>query len=453
MANTKRRYIDRNGSMFVPMNVEGGSYDEHFMTTSKLVSLGASIFTGIALIAWLKGRYAGPMAYVIIMGMFLVAFQFVLRYVIFDEKFYYRMYKNLKESEISTPAIFWDIASIKEIDDGVIMTYADGKIGILIKLERDTITGKNEEFKEEHYDAISDFYKELIIRKYSFVQMNIMEQAGNDPRLAELDKLTFKSNNSNVCKLMEMQIGYTKNVTHRTLYESDYVLVYTKDLTRTESIVNDAMESVYKIMDGAFIGFKILSSRDIVEFIKEEYGVRYFNYTEATLAMFKNHNMLTRKPFEVSAIEYSDGEIQKIEGRELNIINSITSGVLSGTIDISNISIKDTLLSKSNKKEFEVNFDSLAGGFENTNKDQTGRADVIKGFTKKKKNDKPKTNDLNELKNEENESIDDFNTFEERSVEAAKETFNNIGLKNQQENKSTDVSDEDFNDESETIDF
>ena len=60
------------------------------------------------------------------------------------------MYKQLKESEITTPAIFWDIASIKDTIDGAILTYSDAKIGILLRIERDTITGKPPEFKETH---------------------------------------------------------------------------------------------------------------------------------------------------------------------------------------------------------------------------------------------------------------------------------------------------------------
>ena len=71
----------------------------------------------------------------------------------------------------------------KETEEGAILIYSSSKIGVIFRLERDTITGKEPEFKEYHYDAVSDFYKEIVYRKYKFVQMNVMEQAGNDNRL------------------------------------------------------------------------------------------------------------------------------------------------------------------------------------------------------------------------------------------------------------------------------
>lgn len=464
MANSERRYTDKKGNMFIPMNVEGGSWNENFMTTTKLTALGVSIFIAIALIAWLKGRYAGPSAYIIIMGSYLIAFQFVLRYIIFEERFYYKMYKELKESEITTPAMFWNIASIKESDDGAILTYADGKIGILVKLERDTITGKNKDFKEDHYDAISDFYKELTDRKYRFVQMNIMEQAGNDPRLSELDKLTHKNDNPNICKLMEKQIGYIKNITHRTLYESDYVLVYTNDMTRIDSIVNDTIESIYRIMDGAFIGFRIVQSRDIIEFIKEEYGVKYFNHTEATLSMFKSNTIMTKKPFEISEIEFSTGEVQNIGTKELNILNNITRGVADGTVDIDKVSIKESILSDnySDNDKFEgVEFESLSEGFEAPEEHDKLRS--IKRIAKKGKGLRVlKGKGFYGIRNKGNkedfsssENVGDFDLeiFDDHS----EDTFMNLqdgikGVNQHEDSKNIELFDK-FKDDGEKIDF
>ena len=42
MANVTRRrkYVDSGGGMFIPMNVEGGTWNEHFITTPKLVTIG-----------------------------------------------------------------------------------------------------------------------------------------------------------------------------------------------------------------------------------------------------------------------------------------------------------------------------------------------------------------------------------------------------------------------------
>lgn len=446
MANTDRRYIDKNGHMFIPMNVEGGSWDENFITTGKLIWLVGCIATGVFLFMWLKSKYADLSAYFIFFGVYLIALQFILRFIIFEEKFYYKMYKQMKESEITTPAMFWDIASIKDTPDGAILTFADAKIAVIIRLERDTITGKTVDFKEHHYDAISDFYKEIVTRKYSFIQMNIMEPAGNDPRLLELDKLTMNSDNPNICKLMEKQVGYIKNITHKTLYESEYIMIYTTDITRFEQIVNDTIDSVFKIQEGGYIGYRILNSRDIIEFVKEEFGVKYFDYTDATLEMFRNNGIITDKPFVLSKIVLNNGESQEIGPKELNKVMHMTSGILNGTIDQSTVSIKDTIFSKENRNKVNgIDFNSLSDGIETDRKKQTP---IIKKRQKQR------------LKAKQHEEQDDYISGFDSDLNSLNFGFDNSEIEDitgktySQQYEINNINDEDLtDDDDESIDF
>lgn len=365
VANTSRRYIDKNGKMFIPMNLEGGSWNEHFVTTPKLVCIAIIVFSAVLLGFYLADKEASLSSYITIYGIWAAVSSFILRFIVFEEKYYYRMYKQLKKYEITTPSVFWDIASVKDTMDGAILTYSDAKVAVLIKLERDTITGKHPDFKETHYDAISDFYKEIVNKRYSFVQLNIMERAGNDPRIDNLDKLLYSSDNANIRKLMELEIGHIKNITHHTLYESEYVLIYTSDTSKMDSIIDDAIDIVYKVLDGAFIGYKILRARDIIEIMKEEYGVRYFNYTEATLNMFKNKGIHIKNPFEITKIVYTDGDVQNVTPEVLSKINSITSDFENYAFNFRNKSLKEALNSNRNQnnKVDGVDFDNLSEGF------------------------------------------------------------------------------------------
>ena len=368
MANSSRRYLDKQGRMFIPMNVEGNTDNENFITMPKLIVIAVMIGSAIFLGWYLADMYAALEAYITVYLIWGLICFYTLRFYIFEEKFYYRMYKQLKQSEITTPAIFWDISSIRNTPGGAILTYSDARIAVLVKLDRDTITGKPSDFVETHYDAISDFYKEINLRKYNFVQMNIMEQAGNDPRLEELDKLVYKSDNKNIRTLMEKQVGFVKNITRSTLYESDYILFYTQDLKRIDTIIDDAIEICYKLMSGGYIGYNIMDARDVIEFMKEEYGVKYFNYAEATLDMFRLHGIQVKPVFNLTGIRYADGEVQDLTPAVINKINKLTSDVLNGTVNIDDVSIKDTLFTRENKsnKVQGVEFSKLSESLVNT---------------------------------------------------------------------------------------
>lgn len=417
MANTKRRaeYTDRNGNMFIPMNVEGGIWNEHFITTPKLICIVLIIISIFIIITYLQSEAAKFTQYIIWIGIWAFISLQVLRFIVFEEKFYYKMYLELKEHAISSPSLFWDIASIKDTDEGAIMTYSDAKIGIMIKLERDTITGKNSDFKEIHYDAISDFYREVATIKYSFIQMNIMEQAGKDPRLHELSKLVYKSDNNNICKLMEMEVGYIKNITHYSLYESDYFLFYTQDLSKVDTIIGDASECIFRILDGAYIGYTILSSKEIVDFVKEEYGVNYFNSTDASLQMFDRNAANIATPFNVYGIIWNDGEDQELTNQEINKIRGITSDIIKETVDQNNVSFKKTIYRKNTKNKIGVDFSKLSEGH---------------NITKRVNSQQRQTRINQSVQN---------NSFEPKQINKS-----NASLSKQQVNNSTNEDDEEY---------
>lgn len=362
MANTNRRLLDKNGYQFMPMNVQGGYIETRFMTSAKWITL-AGIIGSAAFLWFLLLDSTSTLGYMVVYLIWLIVSIQLARYIIFEEKFYYRMYLKMKESQITTPAEFWNISSIDNTPEGAIMTFTDARIGVILRLDRDTVTGKAEEFKEYHYDAISDFYKELITMKYSFVQMNLMELAENDPRLRELSKVVTMDSNKNVCNIIEEQFGYIKNITRRTLYESDYVLVYTQDMSKIDMILSDVIDCAYKLLDGAYIGYGFLDQKDIINLVKEKHSVTYFDATEATMVMSKNIGVNIKTPFTLDEIVFTDGKSQKIGRKELYKINKITSDIMNGTESYDNMSIKKAVYIEENKKDLGVNFDSISDGF------------------------------------------------------------------------------------------
>lgn len=351
MANTARRkgFTDPTGKkMFIPMNVEGGIWNEHFITTPKFVCIVLIALAFIVILVSLgsEDRNSTVLSYVVYLGIWAFVSSFIMRFIVFEEKFYYKMYKELEQYETTSPALFWNISSIKDTDYGAIVTYSDGRIGVFVRMQRDTITGKREGFDEIHYDAFSDFYHDVVGNRYSFVQMNIMEQAGKDPRLNELSKLINKNKNPSVQKLMELEIGYIKNITNKSLYESDYFLFYTTDMAKVDVIIDEISECCMELQNGAFTGFEVLGSIGIVDLVKEIYAVNYFNATEASLLMFSNQSAGSMVPLLVDGIVWTDGNKQKLNTAERAKARRLTSLVVDGTQKVADIALKKALYKK-----------------------------------------------------------------------------------------------------------
>ena len=372
MANTKRRLPDREGKMFIPYNIGGAGGDDHFLSGGKLGLLIGILVANILFFMNMAGGSAPWHNKLLVTVAIIIGDIYLIRILVLNERSYYKLYKKLNDYRVTTPSVFWDIVSISEGPDGAQLTYTDLKTAMMVRLERDTITGKTETFKETHYDAISDFYKLLNLNGYSFVQMNMMEQAGNDPRLAKLDELVLKSDNKNVASLMEMQLAYIKSITRATLYESEYFLIYTYDTNKAKYMASEINDILYKILDGGYVGFRIMEAQEIMEFVKEMYGVRLFDPGEAMLNVFSRSGNSLETVFELRSVTYLNGNVQVFELMEEKIQKMKDMKAASkknrGAGKKNKNTDKDA--SKLNKSKFNKNKDTL------TNSDATSAEDM-----------------------------------------------------------------------------
>ena len=342
--NSKRLRMNEQGRMFIPMNVEGGGYDENFFSTPKLITAGLLVLVLVILIATLASpeNRLSALGKVLAIVFYLFIASFVVRYVIFEERYYFKMYKKMLANQNPTTAVFWRIAAIRDTVRGGILRYSDGKYGAILKLERDSIIGKNSEFRESHFDALSDFYKEVALRKLAFVQLNMMERADNDSRIPALDTLILNEPNANLRKVLQLELGYIKNRSRETLYETDYILVYTTKLERVDSLISDIQSCASILLDGAYSGFEILGQREIIDLHKEIFGIGYFNLSEASINTF-NEVGAKKKAITLKALKLTNGRTVELTKRDTDIINRLLKRVEDGEVDISDISVLKAL--------------------------------------------------------------------------------------------------------------
>ena len=384
MANSSRRRMDDKGRTFMPMNVEGGQYDEHFINTTKtatiiLMALGVFVIGG-----YLKKGNFTSQGTAIIIFMVAMVYMLIIRYVIFEERYYYRMYKKMQLYKNPKPDVFWNIASIRDEDEGALLNYGDGKIGVIVKLNRDTIVGKDTEFREIHYDALSDFYKDLNLKDYRFVQCNLMEQAGKDPRLGILDNVVHKSDNKNIRTILEQELGHIKRITRATLFESDYFLIYTRDINRVDTIMDDVVDAVYTVLDGAFVDYTILTKTEVIELQRELSNVGYFDYSEASMNTFKSNGVGLGKAFDIVSVRFDNGIEREVGNTEISRLKYLASCIEKGSVAYGDWSINDAMdgiIDKEKDKKLVEKQRRVQWGVDSSklldNEDNESRFDII----------------------------------------------------------------------------
>lgn len=349
MAISNRVQKNASGQIMVPMNMEGTSYDQNFISTGKigvLVALLVCIVFAVMQVHKfidLTPRIIGYVAIVFVA-------QLVIRKAVFQEDYYAKIYKQSQKYTVTTPEVFWNIPNIQDTYRGAYLMYADGKTGVIIRAERDTITGKTADFVENHYDAISDFYKTVNQHKLCSVTMNIMEPAGKDPRIDGLDSLVTAPSNPNLAKIMEMQVGEIRKTTRETLYETEYFLIYSREGTSVDKLMAAAQECAAQLLNGAYVGFTVLDRRECTDLMRELYGVGYFDYGKAAVSVFKNSGIAVNKAIELKEIRYTDGEVAEVD-RTGNIrLSNLASYVSKGDLQPGEWTVQDALAGRIKNK-------------------------------------------------------------------------------------------------------
>ena len=127
MANTSRRIIGRDGKTFLPMNMQGSTGKEYFITVPKLV-----IMCLIALYLYLYISFGSTSGFTVLGWILtgIISFlilQWVIRKFILDENYFFKIYNTTRKMKDVSPDVFWNVPSIRNTVDGSILVYVNVK--------------------------------------------------------------------------------------------------------------------------------------------------------------------------------------------------------------------------------------------------------------------------------------------------------------------------------------
>jgi hypothetical protein len=320
----------QNGKIFLPINIDGVELADNFMTLPKLVALaGIGVFLALIIANVLSGGINALVGF----GIWAILSSFVARYVIFEEKRYYKAYMQTKRIEVCTPAEFFHVTAVRETPGGAVIVYNGGYVGLLVKLERGTVIGRPDDFMGEHYDAMSETYRQLLRAGLRFIVFDMCESSGNESTVDALGRLTVNSSNRGINKLMELQIGYIKTLVNDTIYTRDYLLIYT-DSARVGTLIAESEDALRLSLEGAIDGYEILDQTGISAFVSEYFGVGFFSGADVL------RRGVIKKAFKVVGVEYDDGVKIAIGDEERAKLEKQVKGIEDGKFVARDISLR-----------------------------------------------------------------------------------------------------------------
>lgn len=230
----------------------------------------AGICTNDNFILWQKCLYGFIALYI---GLFL------LRFLVFKEQHFSDMFETMKATDYLLGTEFiWNIFDI-DFEYPYICYFKNGKKGIFVRMEKDTITGKPKSAMYDHYEAIGDAYNLDHSLNMDMVHIDYMDNVGNDSRMQKLyDDLNYVENQD----MHEMLIDIYSNLQEEMSenYASfDIYLFLTRD--KSSNFLYNVQSVCSAMLGGNFITYKILDMYEVSGVCTAVFNLHDFSIVDA----------------------------------------------------------------------------------------------------------------------------------------------------------------------------
>ena len=324
-----RLYRNERDKIFIPINVEGSSKEttSSFWNTYKTFYSACVFAMLIGVIFFLR---EAPI-HIKLGGIFgyLFAISFLVRVFIFEEGYYKKVYKRLEQYKEATGGIAWGIVYEDVRENGTVVSFIDGYIGCFVRMVKGSKVGQLDTFETAHRENMAEFYHQLNLKNYRCMYIDTMDTAGSDKRLDELARFIKKERNPNIRELLELSLGYMRNIAESYFIDTDVMLIYTNDGTRVDDIVEDSLELGTLLCGAGYIDRIIMDENDIMNLHKSLLGLRYFNITNAKSDLFETGKKKVKEIY-ISKIELDNGDTIIVDERIRKNIDDVYNRIRNG---------------------------------------------------------------------------------------------------------------------------
>lgn len=243
----------------------------------------------------------------IIVGVIIFATQWFLRFVTFKEAIYSNAYERLKEDDFTpSTSTFWGIFDIDN-EYPYIAHFKSGISGVFVMLEKDVIVGKPETIMYDHYEAISQAYNTAAHNNIGMVQIDYMENVGNDPRLRQMFAELNNCNNQEMRDMMLSLYSHLQEEMSLNYASYDVYLFYCRG--KTDNLWYNSTLVLNDLLNGNYLSYKALDIEGVRKSCMGLFNLEDFSAVDACNKAFDNSNYRGIVPIELMRV---DGESVKL---------------------------------------------------------------------------------------------------------------------------------------------
>ena len=268
-----------DSSINIPLTFDykgGRSTSKKGKILMSLVMLGLCII-GVAGVS-LMDRFDIWMKIPIILGI-LYVFLFFERFFVLKELYFSDIFEGLLETDYKMQVSdIWQIFDI-EPEYPYICYYRNGWKGLFVRMEKDAVTGKPDDYVYIHYDAVGNAYNVCHSLNMNMIHLDYMDNVGNDIRMQGLyDQVQYMPNPD----MQDMMIDIYDNLVSemsRNYASFDVYLFLTKD--NVKNFMYNVQQVANVMMGGNFITYKVMDMYEIARLCSSLLNLHEFSVLDA----------------------------------------------------------------------------------------------------------------------------------------------------------------------------
>ena len=270
--------LSKNNKVFIPLSIEqtAPGKQHYFFSAQKGVMMALALIPGIITIplfaSLTPGSIRGMILGFIVYG---IAYLLFLRFFIFEEITWKRIFLNLHKNKMSDHNYFWGIDRVS--DNGIIHYKYSGesslKKAVVVKLIRGSRIGRGENYEEEYKEVIRRILHTVLYEGGGY-SVNIYSIVDDSSIPESMKKMYAKASNIESDVAREIAMEHINNLALQAKYrkkiETVYLLLSTEDFRLYKKILDVAF-NITNIAKNSRI-FKIaevLNKREVEDFITQ----------------------------------------------------------------------------------------------------------------------------------------------------------------------------------------
>lgn len=261
-------------NIFIPLSVEQTTSKQsgYFFSTGKGVLIAVGFIPAAMWIPYISSKTMGSFSG-IILGILSYALMYIfyLRFIIFEEMTWKRIFKNLETYKISGVDYFWGIDRIEK--SGIIHYKYGGhggiRKGIIIKIIPGTLVGKAEDYEEKYKEVVRNSLS-YIMREEVYIDVHMVLEDKKIPK--NIQSMYSKIHNIEDEVAREIAIEHVNNLALMTKnskrLESIYVVAYFKNPTKFKYISQIANQIIGDLKGSGYFKYcTLLNDKEVEKYI------------------------------------------------------------------------------------------------------------------------------------------------------------------------------------------